>query len=81
MLILLSDIDGFCTDDPNMNKDAKLISYVDKISNEILDMAKSTTGADGNRRYIKLSAAKIATASGADMVICNGDNVKISIVF
>ena len=78
LLILLSDIDGFCTDDPNMNKDAKLISYVDKISDEILDMAKSTTGADVGTGGMatKLSAAKIATASGADMVICNGDNVK-----
>ena len=40
LLVLLSDIDGLYTDDPNKNKDAKLIPYVERITDEMLGMAK-----------------------------------------
>ena len=77
LLILLSDIDGLYTDDPHKNKDAKLISSVTKISEELFGMAKSSASDVGTGGMTtKLSAAKIATASGADMVITNGDNVQ-----
>lgn len=78
LLILLSDIDGFYTDDPHKNKNATMISYVDEINDEILKMAKSSTGCNlgTGGMATKLSAAKIANASGADMVITNGDNVQ-----
>lgn len=77
LLILLSDIDGLCTDDPHKNVDAKLISFVEKINNDLYDCAKSATSSVGTGGMAtKVSAAKIATASGADMVITNGDNVR-----
>ncbi len=78
LLILLSDIDGFCTDDPHKNKNAKMISLVEEINDEVLDMAKSSTGCNlgTGGMATKLSAAKIANASGADMVITNGENVR-----
>jgi glutamate 5-kinase len=78
LLILLSDIDGFYTDDPHRNKDVKLISYVDEINDELLKMAKSSTGCSlgTGGMATKLSAAKIANASGADMAIVNGDDVR-----
>jgi glutamate 5-kinase len=78
LLILLSDIDGFYTDDPHKNKDAKLISCVDKINEELLKMAKSSTGCNlgTGGMATKLSAAKIANASGSDMVITSGDNIR-----
>ena len=62
LLILLSDIDGLFTDDPHKNPDAKLIEVVEKMDSEIYGMAKSS---------------KIATRSGADMVIANGKDVCI----
>ena len=41
LLILLSDIDGLFTDDPNKNPDAKFIDYVDHVDqhfeNQIVD--------------------------------------------
>lgn len=77
LLILLSDIDGLYTDDPNINAKAQLITDVDVIGEELNDMAKdsaSTFGTGG--MATKVSAAKLATASGADMVITNGDNVR-----
>ena len=78
LLILLSDIDGFYTDDPHENKKATLISCVDEINDEILKMAKSSTGCNlgTGGMATKLSAAKIANASGADMAITSGDDVR-----
>lgn len=78
LLILLSDIDGFYTDDPHRNKDATMISCVREIDDEMMQMAKSTTGCSlgTGGMTTKISAAKIANASGADMVITNGDDVQ-----
>ncbi len=76
LLILLSDIDGLYTDDPHKNKDAKLISCVTQFDEELCSMAKSSTNSLGTGGMAtKISAAKIATASGADMIISNGGDV------
>ena len=77
LLILLSDIDGLFTDDPHKNPDAKLIEVVEKMDSDILGMAKSTTGSDVGTGGMatKLTAAKIATLSGTDMIIANGVDV------
>lgn len=79
LLILLSDIDGLYTDDPHKNPDAKLIEIVEQMEESIYDMAKGSTGSDVGTGGMatKLNAAKIATLSGADMVIANGEDVRI----
>ena len=79
LLVLLSDIDGLYTDDPHKNPEAKMISDVWEIDEGILAMAKGSTGSDVGTGGMstKLTAAKIATASGADMVIANGKDVCI----
>ena len=79
LLILLSDIDGLYTDDPRQNPDAKFISSVDNITDELVDMGKGTTGSSVGTGGMetKLIAAKIATYSGADMVIANGKDVRV----
>lgn len=79
LLILLSDIDGLYTDDPHVSKDAKLIHMVEKLDKSYNDMAKSTTGTSigTGGMNAKLQAAKVATASGADMVIANGKDVSV----
>ena len=77
LLILLSDIDGLYTDDPHTNKEAKLITCVTDFNEELSGMAKASSSSVGTGGMTtKVSAAKIATASGADMVITNGDNVR-----
>lgn len=77
LLILLSDIDGLYTDDPNTNPDARFISQVDRIDDNLLDMGKSTSGSNVGTGGMatKLIAARIATGSGADMVIANGNDI------
>ena len=79
LLILLSDIDGLYTDDPNKNKDAEFISVVDRLDDELMSMGKNSTGSNVGTGGMKtkLQAAKIATQSGADMVIANGGDVRI----
>lgn len=79
LLILLSDIDGLYTDDPHKNPEAKMISDVLEIDEGILAMAKGSTGSNVGTGGMatKLTAAKIATYSGADMIITNGENVSI----
>ena len=79
LLILLSDIDGLYTDDPHKNPDAKFIDRVDSLTDELLSMGKGTTGSDigTGGMETKLTAAKIANYSGADMVIANGKDVRV----
>ncbi|MEY8390780.1 glutamate 5-kinase [Lachnospiraceae bacterium] len=79
LLILLSDIDGLFTDDPHDNPNAELIEVVDELDEAVLSMAKDSTGSDVGTGGMetKLTAARIATLSGADMVIANGEDVGI----
>lgn len=79
LLILLSDIDGLYTDDPRQNPDAGFVSLVPEITPELLGMGKSTSSSDVGTGGMsaKLAAARIATDSGADMVIANGDSVEV----
>jgi len=77
LLILLSDIDGMYTDDPNKNPQAKFIETVYDIDDKLLDMGKGSSGSNMGTGGMatKLIAGKIATLSGADMVITNGNNI------
>ena len=78
LLILLSDIDGLYTADPHKDKNATLISTVEEITEEIENLA----GGEGSALAVggmktKISAAKICTESGADMIITNGTNPEV----
>lgn len=79
LLILLSDIDGLFTDDPNKNKDARFIEVVEKIDSDLLDMGKGSSGSSVGTGGMatKLTAAKIATMAGADMVIANAEDLNV----
>ena len=75
LLILLSDIDGLYTDDPRSNPDARFISCVEKIDDDLLSCAKGPESAFGTGGMTtKLAAAEIANEAGTDMVIANGDD-------
>jgi glutamate 5-kinase len=76
LLILVSDIDGLYTADPNTNKEAELIPYVESITDEQLEMAKGPyTGRGTGGMISKLTAAGIANDAGADMLIINGIHI------
>lgn len=71
LVILLSDIDGLFTDDPRQNPAAEFIPFIPEINESILEMGKDHSGSNVGTGGMsaKLAAARIATDSGADMVI------------
>ena len=76
LLILLSDIDGFYTDDPNLNPEAELIETVEKLDAKMFSMGKDSSGDVGTGGMAtKLSAAKLATEAGIPMIIANGEDL------
>lgn len=76
LLILLSDIDGLYSDDPRNNADARFISYVEKIDENLEAMAKGAESSFGTGGMTtKIAAARLANSAGVDMVIANGDDV------
>ncbi len=78
MLILLTDIDGFYTDDPRKNPHAKRLSVVEKIDDSLKDMAKGTVTRYGTGgMYTKIAAARIACHAGSDVAILESSDMEI----
>jgi glutamate 5-kinase len=77
LLVILSDIDGLYSSDPRKDPEAKILSEVFEISEEI-EQSASGSGSSFAKGGMasKIAAAKICRASGIDMVIINGDNPK-----
>ncbi len=78
LLILLSDIDGLYDDDPRLNPDANFIEEVEEITPELMQLAKGVSSKVGTGGMVtKLQAARIAGASGCDMIIANAKDFHI----
>ncbi len=79
LLILLSDVDGLYTDDPRVNPDAEYIEYVPHLDENLMKMAKGSTGSESGTGGMstKLQAGMIATKSGCDMVIVNSRHMNV----
>jgi len=78
LLILLSDIDGLYTDDPHHNPDAVFIPFVEDLDAHLMAMGKGTDSDVGTGgMQAKLHAAQIATDSGCDMIIANGEDFHV----
>ena len=73
LLILLSDINGLYSSDPNKSKNSVLIEEIVEITDEIETMAGPPLSNIASGGMItKVAAAKIATKAGCHMIICNG---------
>ena len=73
LIIILSDVDGVYTANPQTNPEAKLLSEIAEITPEIDELA----GGPGTMRgtggmYTKIQAAKIAVNAGIALVIASG---------
>ena len=78
LLIILSDIDGFFTANPNTDPTAERISVVEEITPEIEALATSEGSSLGTGgMQTKLKAAKLVNALGIDMMIANGKDPDI----
>ncbi|MDP2919830.1 MAG: glutamate 5-kinase [Dehalococcoidia bacterium] len=73
LLLIMTDIEGLYTADPNRNPEAKLIPLVEKIDSRIEGLVSGTTSGLGTGGMVtKIEAAKMATACGVNVVIANG---------
>lgn len=78
LLVILSDIDGLYDSNPRENPDAKRISYVEEITDEMLGFSKgagSKLGTGG--MYTKVTAMQRVTSNGINGVIAEGSSPQI----
>jgi glutamate 5-kinase len=75
LLVLLSDVDGLYTANPNGNDTATHLGEIAQITPEIMAMAGPANASYASGGMVtKLEAARIATAAGCQMIICNGQS-------
>ena len=73
LLLILTDIAGLYTADPQRDPDARLVSQVERIDSEIERLAAGTHTRLGTGGMVtKIEAARLATASGVIVVIADG---------
>lgn len=78
LLILLSDIDGLYTSDPNKDENAHRIEVVEKITDDIRHLAQDRSSVLGTGGMItKIHAAEMVTKKGIEMIVANGKNPSI----
>ncbi|MBQ0102346.1 MAG: glutamate 5-kinase [Firmicutes bacterium] len=78
LLILLSDVEGLYSADPRKDPNAKLIEEIRVIDDSVMKLgggSGSSLGTGGMRT--KLSAAKICTEAGCDMIIADGSDPSV----
>ncbi len=77
LLIIMSDIEGLYDKNPRDHRDAKLISRVESITDEIENYAEGAgTDLGTGGMATKIRAAKIANSHGVDMLIINGSRAE-----
>ena len=73
LLILLSDVDGLYTLNPNQNNDVAHLPEINHITDDIMAMAGTANAQYASGGMItKLEAGRISTAAGCHMIICDG---------
>jgi len=73
LLIILSDVKGLYSADPQQNPDAKLIPVVEKIDERIEEIAGGAGSSQGTGGMAtKIEAARLATSSGVSVIIAHG---------
>ncbi len=72
LLVLLTDTDGLYTADPYLYPDARPLRRVERIDEQVERLAQDSHGQGRGGMITKLQAARLATASGTDVVIAHG---------
>ena len=74
LCVLLSDVDGLYTANPNDDPDARHLPLIDTITAEIEDMAGDAgSGLSKGGMKTKVMAARTTTAAGCAMIIAKGE--------
>ncbi len=78
LLVLLGEMEGLFTADPHLDPEALVIPVVDEITADIERRARGPLDGRGRGGMAsKVEAAKLATASGADVVIASGKTKQV----
>lgn len=77
LLVILSDVNGLYDSNPKLNKEAKIIPVVEKITNEILNYGTEASAGGRGGMKTKLEAARLVTRSGGTVVVANGQEPSI----
>ncbi len=73
LLVLLSDIDGLYTADPHRDPNARLISRITEITDQIRSLGGGSASSQGTGGMAtKLRAAEMCMDAGCSMIITNG---------
>ena len=75
LLVLLGEVEGLYTADPRLDPNAELVRTVEQMDESIEALAgASSDGMGRGGMTTKLEAAKLATASGVNVVIADGNS-------
>ncbi|MBE7066279.1 MAG: glutamate 5-kinase [Ruminococcaceae bacterium] len=78
LLIILTDIDGFYSNNPNEDPDAVLYHTIEDLSEKIEEAAGGAGSKLGTGGMLtKVHASRLAASMGTDAVIANGDHPEI----
>ena len=78
MLVLMSDIEGLYDKNPKTQPDAKLISHVPALTDEVMALAGGAGSAFGTGGMeTKLRAGRMVNQVGIPMIITNGDRPEL----
>lgn len=78
LLIILSDIEGLFTADPNKDKSATIINVVENVNDSIYQLASGSSSKLGTGGMLtKVKAADLLTKKGINMVIASGSEPEI----
>ncbi|HII17438.1 TPA: glutamate 5-kinase [Candidatus Woesearchaeota archaeon] len=73
LLLILTDVDGLCTDNPKVNGNAQVVDVVEKVTPAIEKMASREAGCYGKGGMLsKVRAAKRVAAKGIPTIVANG---------
>jgi glutamate 5-kinase len=73
LLILLTNVDGLLTANPEVDPNAKRISTLESIDESALACVSGTSGGGTGGMASKLEAARLATNEGTSVVVANGE--------
>lgn len=75
LLIILSDIDGLYTDDPNKNPEAEFIPVVEDLESVKENAKGASSGVGSGGMITKIQAAEIANNAGCSTIIAKGKSL------
>ncbi|NTW72433.1 MAG: glutamate 5-kinase [Eubacteriaceae bacterium] len=77
LLVILTDVDGLYDCNPCTNENARLITYVEKVTDDLINIADDTNSKVGTGgMHTKLTASKITSRKGIHTILAGSKNLE-----